>query len=97
MKIAIVGLRKGQDGCVRKSCGDLADLRFIDADRSDRSLPDADKIIIFTKFTKHNWNHAAFRKLPRGAVYLYHGGTSKLIDLIKEIVSESRRVQQWRT
>jgi hypothetical protein len=90
MNIAIVGLRYGQDGHVARACGGLADLKFVDASRSETSFPQSDVVILMTKFIQHRWTETAYRTFPRERVHLHHGGITKLVRRIKRVVAGHR-------
>ena len=92
MKISIVGLRCGQEHHVAKKCQGLADLCFVDADRADAFFPDADAVILMTRFIRHKWTEAAYQVLPRERVHLHAGGISKLVRRIKRIASGNKDV-----
>lgn len=97
MKIAIVGLRFGQTHHVAKECEGVADLRFVAANTAEISFPDADAVILMTRFIQHRWTQVAFRDFPRDRVHLHPGGISKLVRLIKRIASGSGIVEQRQT
>lgn len=77
--VAVVGLRYGQPSTVQTACGHLVFLKFVDASRSATRLPDADLVILLTRFIQHRWSEAAFRCFPRQSVVLHPGGVSSLV------------------
>jgi hypothetical protein len=97
MKIAIVGLRFGQTHHVAKACEDVADLKFVAANTAEISFPDADAVILMTRFIQHRWTEVAYRDFPRERVHLHHGGISKLVRLIRRIASGNKDVEKIQT
>jgi hypothetical protein len=97
MKITIVGLRFGQRHHVVKACQGLADITFVDADKKDISYPDADAVILMTRFIRHHWTEVAYQVFPRERVHLHPGGISKLVRRIKRIASGNKNVERRRT
>ncbi len=97
MKIAIVGLRFGQKHLVAKECKGLADFSFVDADRAETSLPEADVVILMTRFIRHFCTQAAYQVFPRERVHLHDGGISKLVRRIKRIAGEQSSVEKLQT
>ena len=94
MKIAIVGLRFGQMHHVAKECQGVADLKFVAANTAEISFPDADAVILMTRFIQHRWTEVAYRVFPRDRVHLHPGGITKLVRKIKRIASGSAVVEQ---
>jgi hypothetical protein len=60
----------------------MARIHFIDADRSGKTLPRTDHIILTTKFIRHAWMEVACAVLPRARVHLHDGGLTGLIGRI---------------
>ena len=97
MKIAIVGLRFGQRHHVSRACQGLADITFVDADKAEISFPNADAVILMTKFILHKWTEVAYQVFPRERVHLHPGGISKLVRRIKRIANGNRNVERRQT
>lgn len=97
MRIAIVGLRYGQEHHVAKACRGLAELTFIAANTAEILFPDADAVILMTKFLQHRWTEVAYRDFPRERVHLHPGGISKLVRRIKRIADGHKDVERIRT
>jgi hypothetical protein len=97
MKIAIVGLRKGQDFHVAQACVGVADLFFVDADKAEISFPASEAVILMTKFIRHRWTEVAYQVFPRERVHLHPGGISKLVRRIKRIASDNKNVERIQT
>ena len=97
MKIAIVGLRFGQTHHVARACQGVADLKFVSANTAEITYPDADAVILMTKFIQHRWTQVAYRDFSRDRVHLHPGGISKLVRLIKRIAIGSGIVEQRQT
>lgn len=89
--IAIVGLRCGQAAIVQEQCGDVAALKFVNADQSKTVLPACDFIFLLTKFIHHGWTQASLKQLPRNRVELHRGGISSLVKRIRS--SAERRIK----
>ena|ERR1700677_390460 len=71
-----------------------AKLRFVDADKAERSYPDADAVILLTRFIRHRWTEVAYRVFPRGRVHLHRGGISNLVRRIQGIASGNKNVER---
>ena len=89
LTIAVVGLRYGQPANVQAECGHLANLKFVDAGRSEPRLPASDLIILMTRFIEHRWMNAALRTFPRRSVVLHPGGFSSLVRRILSLTKAS--------
>jgi hypothetical protein len=96
-RIAIVGLRYGQQHHVARQCKELANISFVDADKAEISFPEADAVILLTKFIQHRWTEGAYRVFPRERVHLHSGGISNLVRRIKRIASGNKNVERIRT
>ena len=94
MKITIVGLRFGQQHHVERECRGVADLKFVDANTAEIAFPDADAVILMTRFIQHRWTEVAYRMFPRERVHLHPGGISKLVRRIKRIADGNHTVEK---
>lgn len=83
IKIAVVGLLPGQQSYIKNQIGQKVDLRFISKDQTKPSFPQADYVILMTKFISHYWQEAAHSTFEREKVVLHHGGLGGLVDIIK--------------
>jgi len=90
--VTIIGLRYGQDARITKKCGDIVNLKFVDADQSETVLPASDAVFVLTRFIEHRWTNAAHRYFPRNRVHLHAGGISSLVRRIRALSEEEMRV-----
>ncbi len=94
---AIIGLRYGQEAHVARRCGHLADLKFVQGDKSETALPASDAVFLMTKFIQHRWTTAAYQTFARERVHLHNGGISGLAAKI-EVLAKTPTKQPflWR-
>jgi hypothetical protein len=64
-------------------CGDIARLKFVDADQSETVLPSSAAVFVLTRFVQHRWVAAAQRYFPRRQIYLDGAGITSLADRIR--------------
>ena len=81
--IAVIGPRNGQEALIEEMVGELARLKFVDADQSQPLIPSADAVFLLTSFIDHRWTEAAQKKFPRNSIYLIPGGVTGLVHRIR--------------
>lgn len=84
-RVVIIGLLPRQQREVGEAVGTKIDLRFIETDRKDKTLPKADYIVLMIKFINHNWDVAAQQVFSSDKIIRHNGGISELINLLHSL------------
>jgi hypothetical protein len=88
-KVTILGLKGDQQQNVLRQLGNRCNFTFIEADRTGKSIPDGqDVIVLWAKFSNHAIQSQAKSKVGQGTrLITHHGGLSEMIKKLEQVLN----------
>lgn len=83
-KVVFIGLKNNQQDLIRESLQHIADLRFVDKQRSASDVPKgADIYVVWTRFTSHDMGTVAKKYASPGCYIQHTGGIEKMVESVQ--------------